>query len=138
MRRAHRSVHMGRYCQPKYALFILNMGSVFAPLVATWRASHSLLLCGWIICEEKLEFFRNSSLPVFQERYFLCQRFSAYADVVGPAEQVLEDSQGDFPFNASSAAERATSFVNQELEPIEAHEEWRAAMEGESMNGNRR
>ncbi|WP_349606649.1 hypothetical protein [Cupriavidus sp. DF5525] len=56
-------------------------------------------------------------------------------DMLLPPSTDEEDSQGDFPLNASSAAERATVFVDQDMEPIEAYEEWRAAMEGESMKG---
>ncbi|MFS8980649.1 hypothetical protein PO002_40550 [Cupriavidus necator] len=48
------------------------------------------------------------------------------------------DSQGDIPPNAASAAERASAFVDQEMEPIEAYEEWHAAMEAESMKGSGR
>ena len=35
-----------------------------------------------------------------------------------------------------AAAERATAFVDEAMEPIEAYEEWHAAMEAEGMKGN--
>ncbi|MCY1285860.1 hypothetical protein D9M69_364770 [compost metagenome] len=35
-------------------------------------------------------------------------------------------------------ADRAAAFVDQSMEPIEAYEEWKAAMETESMKGNKR
>ncbi|WP_354685457.1 hypothetical protein [Cupriavidus necator] len=49
-----------------------------------------------------------------------------------------EDSQADIPLSASAAAERASAFVDQAMEPIEAYEEWHAAMEAEGMKGSTR
>ncbi len=49
-----------------------------------------------------------------------------------------DDSQSDIPRDALAAAERATAFIDQDMEPIEAYEEWHAAMEAESMKGNTR
>lgn len=49
-----------------------------------------------------------------------------------------EDSQGDIPPDAFSVAERAAAFIDQEMEPIEAYEEWHAAMEAEGMKGSMR
>jgi hypothetical protein len=37
-----------------------------------------------------------------------------------------------------SAAERATAFVDETIEPIESNEEWNAAMESEGMKGPKR
>ena len=48
-----------------------------------------------------------------------------------------DDSQSDISGDASTAAERAAAFVDQDMEPIEAYEELRAAMEAESMKGDR-
>ncbi|PLP98524.1 hypothetical protein [Cupriavidus pauculus] len=44
-----------------------------------------------------------------------------------------DDSQSDIPRGAVSAVERATAFVDQDMEPIEAYEELHAAIEAESM-----
>ncbi|AGW92877.1 MULTISPECIES: hypothetical protein [Cupriavidus] len=49
-----------------------------------------------------------------------------------------DDNQGDIPPDAFSVAERAAAFIDQEMEPIEAYEEWHAAMEAESMKGGMR
>lgn len=49
-----------------------------------------------------------------------------------------DDNQGDSAMNTRAAAERAAAFVDQSMEPIEAYEEWKAAMETESMKGNKR
>ncbi|MGO4329370.1 hypothetical protein AB4Z48_38205 [Cupriavidus sp. 2TAF22] len=48
-----------------------------------------------------------------------------------------DDNQGDSAMDTQAAAERAATFVNQSMEPIEAYEEWKAAMEIESMKGNK-
>ncbi|KWR90544.1 hypothetical protein [Cupriavidus sp. IDO] len=48
-----------------------------------------------------------------------------------------DDGQGASP-QASAAAERAAAFIDQAMEPIEAYEEWNAAMEAESMKGDKR
>ncbi len=49
-----------------------------------------------------------------------------------------DDSQNDIPPDALAAAERAASFVDQDMEPIEAYEELHAATEAESMKGDTR
>jgi len=49
-----------------------------------------------------------------------------------------DDIQSDFPLDTLEAAERANAFVDQDMEPIEAYEELHAAMETESMKGDRR
>ncbi|GJG98179.1 hypothetical protein [Cupriavidus pauculus] len=52
---------------------------------------------------------------------------------------VTEDGDaGDTPLERAAAAERAAAFVDEAMEPIEAYEEWNAAMETESMKGGRR
>lgn len=51
------------------------------------------------------------------------------------------DGAGDFASpadEARAAAERATASVDDEMDPIEANEEWHAAMESEGMKGPRR
>ncbi|MCA8274808.1 hypothetical protein LGN17_20170 [Burkholderia sp. AU30280] len=51
------------------------------------------------------------------------------------------DGEGD-PASAAdetrAAAERATASVDEAMDPIEANEEWHAAMESEGMKGPRR
>nr|CCA80619.1 conserved hypothetical protein [blood disease bacterium R229] len=47
-----------------------------------------------------------------------------------------DDSLSDSPLDTLAAAERATAFVDEAMEPIEAHEEWIAAMETEGMKGH--
>ncbi|NIF44913.1 hypothetical protein F3J14_29435 [Burkholderia sp. Tr-862] len=47
-------------------------------------------------------------------------------DVASPADE------------ARAAAERATASIDDEMDPIEANEEWNAAMESEAMKGPRR
>lgn len=44
-----------------------------------------------------------------------------------------DDGLGDVTLEALSAAERAAALVDEAMEPIEAHEEWIAAMEAENM-----
>ncbi|MGC5830832.1 hypothetical protein LDP08_09705 [Ralstonia pseudosolanacearum] len=44
-----------------------------------------------------------------------------------------DDGQRDATQEASTAAERAAALVDEAMEPIEAHEEWIAAMETENM-----
>lgn len=52
---------------------------------------------------------------------------------------IAEDGDaGDTPLERVAAAERAAAFVDEAMEPIEAHEEWNAAMETESMKGDQR
>ncbi|NIE56818.1 MULTISPECIES: hypothetical protein [unclassified Burkholderia] len=53
------------------------------------------------------------------------------------------DREGDDDFaspadEARAAAERATASVDEAMDPIEANEEWHAAMESEGMKGPRR
>ncbi|AOY94444.1 hypothetical protein BKK79_21075 [Cupriavidus sp. USMAA2-4] len=47
-----------------------------------------------------------------------------------------DDGQSEIPSETLAAAERAAAFVDEAMEPIEAYEEWHAAMEAESMKGN--
>ncbi|MGO4281790.1 MULTISPECIES: hypothetical protein [Cupriavidus] len=50
-----------------------------------------------------------------------------------------EDSDaGDTQLERVAAAERAAAFVDDAMEPIEAYEEWNAAMETEGMKGGQR
>ena len=51
------------------------------------------------------------------------------------------DSDGDVAFpvdETRAAAERATASLDEAMDPIEAIEEWNAAMESEGMKGPRR
>lgn len=48
---------------------------------------------------------------------------------------VADDRQNDRLVEPLAAAERATAFVDQAMDPIEAYEEWYAAMESEGMKG---
>ncbi|KGW11568.1 hypothetical protein [Burkholderia pseudomallei] len=58
-------------------------------------------------------------------------------DMMLPPEDEAADS--DFLSDeARAVAERAMSSVEDEMDPIEAREEWRAAMEAENMKGLRR
>lgn len=52
---------------------------------------------------------------------------------------IIEDGDaGDTSLERVAAAERAAAFVDEAMEPIEAYEEWNAAMESESMKGDQR
>ncbi|QWQ12966.1 hypothetical protein KN198_05615 [Ralstonia solanacearum] len=44
-----------------------------------------------------------------------------------------DDGRSEVTQEAAAAAERAATLVGEAMEPIEAHEEWIAAMEAESM-----
>ncbi|CAJ3452170.1 Uncharacterised protein [Burkholderia pseudomallei] len=58
-------------------------------------------------------------------------------DMMLPPEDEAADS--DFLSDeARAVAERAMSSVEDEMDPIEAREKWRAAMEAENMKGLRR
>ncbi|RQR26679.1 hypothetical protein DIE23_28930 [Burkholderia sp. Bp9143] len=51
------------------------------------------------------------------------------------------DDDGDVtspPDETRAAAERATASIDEAMDPIEANEEWNAAMESEGMKGPRR
>ncbi|RBB42233.1 hypothetical protein DPV79_03190 [Burkholderia reimsis] len=58
-------------------------------------------------------------------------------------DMLLPPGDGNSDVDASedetkAAAERATASVDEAMDPIEASEEWNAAMESESMKGPRR
>ena len=54
-------------------------------------------------------------------------------DMLLPPKTEDDDGQSDATQEALAAAERAAAIVDEAMEPIEAYEEWIAAMETESM-----
>ncbi|MBY8608705.1 hypothetical protein K7N18_28160 [Burkholderia arboris] len=62
-------------------------------------------------------------------------------DMLHPPGDGDSDGDGDVASAADetrAAAERATASVDEAMDPIEANEEWNAAMESEGMKGPRR
>ncbi|RQT13059.1 hypothetical protein [Burkholderia contaminans] len=62
-------------------------------------------------------------------------------DMLHPPGDGDREGDGDFTSpadQARAAAERATASVDEAMDPIEANEEWHAAMESEGMKGPRR
>ncbi|WP_420213335.1 hypothetical protein ACN8ZM_33245 [Burkholderia aenigmatica] len=62
-------------------------------------------------------------------------------DMLHPPSDGDGDGDGDAASEADdtrAAAERATASVDEAMDPIEANEEWHAAMESEGMKGPRR
>ncbi|KER70135.1 hypothetical protein HR51_22280 [Burkholderia cepacia] len=62
-------------------------------------------------------------------------------DMLHPPGDGDGDGDGDAASEADdtrAAAERATASVDEAMDPIEANEEWHAAMESEGMKGPRR
>jgi hypothetical protein len=59
------------------------------------------------------------------------------ADMLLPPSNDDEES-GDAADETKGVAERATAFIDETMEPIEASEELNAAMETESMKGSKR
>ncbi|MBN3838335.1 hypothetical protein [Burkholderia sp. Ac-20349] len=62
-------------------------------------------------------------------------------DMLHPPGDGDSDGDGDVASEADdtrAAAERATASVDEAMDPIEANEEWHAAMESEGMKGPRR
>ena len=62
-------------------------------------------------------------------------------DMLHPTGDGDSDGDGDAASAADetrAAAERATASVDEAMDPIEANEEWNAAMESEGMKGPRR
>ncbi|RQR31399.1 MULTISPECIES: hypothetical protein [unclassified Burkholderia] len=62
-------------------------------------------------------------------------------DMLHPPSDGDGDGDGDVtspPDETRAAAERATASIDEAMDPIEANEEWNAAMESEGMKGPRR
>lgn len=51
---------------------------------------------------------------------------------------VDDDGESEVTAQSSAIAERAAGFIDQDMEPVEAFEEWQAAMESEAMKGDKR
>ncbi|MDR5854580.1 hypothetical protein P9239_11090 [Caballeronia sp. LZ062] len=56
-------------------------------------------------------------------------------DMLEPPGDEYED---DADVDTRAAAERASAFIDDAMDPIESSEEWHAAMEAEAMKGSRR
>jgi hypothetical protein len=59
-------------------------------------------------------------------------------DMLEPPGEDDDDAPDDTDDQARAAAERASAFIDDGMDPIESSEEWHAAIEAEVMKGPRR